>query len=162
MGDLNTRVLDTLRSSEQPLDAADVCAALSDDTPLYRVFNTLLGLEQAGAVEIASTFTSGRRLYRATGKTADLPELTDAERIEYHRGVAERALAGQHEIARERDEARAEAKRLREALAECEEYFDNRADADCEGDPAEFVPNKEMRLLNIVRAARIKAGGGNV
>lgn len=37
----------------------------------------------------------------------DLPELTDAERIDYHRGVAERALAAQHDIARERDEARA-------------------------------------------------------
>ena len=42
---------------------------------------------------------------------------------------------------------------MREALIECEEYFDNRADADCEGDPLEFVPNKEMRLLNAVQAA---------
>ncbi len=46
-----------------------------------------------------------------------------------------------------------------EALTECEEYFDNRADADCEGDPLEFVPNKEMRLLSVVRDALSKALG---
>lgn len=41
---------------------------------------------------------------------------------------------------------------MREALIECEDYFDGRADADCEGDPLEFVPNKEMRLLDTVQA----------
>lgn len=41
---------------------------------------------------------------------------------------------------------------MRDALIDCEEYFANRADADCEGDPLEFVPNKEMRLLNTVQA----------
>lgn len=39
----------------------------------------------------------------------------------------------------------------REALSECEEYFDNRADADCDQDG--FIPNKEMRLLSVVRTA---------
>lgn len=38
-----------------------------------------------------------------------------------------------------------------DALTECEEYFDNRADADCDQDS--FVPNKEMRLLSAVRDA---------
>lgn len=38
-----------------------------------------------------------------------------------------------------------------EALVECEDYFDGRADADCDQDG--FVPNKEMRLLSTVRAA---------
>lgn len=42
------------------------------------------------------------------------------------------------------------------SLQECEEYFDNRADAD--HDETGFVPNKEMRLLSIVRAALEKAG----
>ena len=41
---------------------------------------------------------------------------------------------------------------MREALIECEDYFDGKADADCEGDPLEFVPNREMRLLNTVQA----------
>lgn len=41
-------------------------------------------------------------------------------------------------------------------LQECEEYFDNRADADCDQDG--FIPNNEMRLLTEVRAALAKAG----
>lgn len=45
----------------------------------------------------------------------------------------------------------AQNERLRNALAECEEYFDNHADADCDQDG--FIPNKEMQLLSIVRAA---------
>lgn len=46
-----------------------------------------------------------------------------------------------------------------EALEQCEAYFDNRADADCQGDPAEFVPNREMVLLTVVRDALTKIGG---
>jgi hypothetical protein len=45
---------------------------------------------------------------------------------------------------------------LLEALTECEEYFDNRADADCDQDG--FIPNKEMELLHVVRTALKKAG----
>lgn len=37
------------------------------------------------------------------------------------------------------------------ALCECEEYFDNKADADCDQDG--FIPNKEMRILSEVREA---------
>jgi len=48
---------------------------------------------------------------------------------------------------------------FREVLHECEVYFDNRADADCEGDPAEFVPNREMILLSAIRDALAKAEG---
>ena len=46
----------------------------------------------------------------------------------------------------------AEVLRLREALEECEEYFDNRADA---GQPVGSgpIPNVEMELLTTVRAA---------
>lgn len=44
-----------------------------------------------------------------------------------------------------------------DALTECEEYFDNRADADCDQDG--FIPNKEMRLLAVVRNAIAKAEG---
>ncbi|MGR9384879.1 hypothetical protein [Rhizobium leguminosarum] len=43
-----------------------------------------------------------------------------------------------------------------EALQECEEYFDNRADADCDQDG--FIPNEEMKLLAVVRDALRKAG----
>ena len=45
----------------------------------------------------------------------------------------------------------AEVLRLREALEECEEYFDNRADADCDQDG--FIPNDEMKRLTTVRTA---------
>lgn len=47
----------------------------------------------------------------------------------------------------------AEAKndRMSEALHECEEYFDNRADADCDQDG--YIPNDEMKMLTVVRAA---------
>lgn len=41
------------------------------------------------------------------------------------------------------------------ALKECEEYFDNRADAD--GDSTGFTPNAEMNMLVMVRAAIAKA-----
>ena len=43
---------------------------------------------------------------------------------------------------------------LIELLIECEEYFDNKADADC--DETGFIPNKEMRLLTMVREAMRK------
>jgi len=49
----------------------------------------------------------------------------------------------------------AEIARLREVLDQCEDYFDNRADADCDQDG--FQPNREMVLLSVVRAAL--AGG---
>jgi hypothetical protein len=38
-----------------------------------------------------------------------------------------------------------------EALEACEEYFDDRQDADCED--GRFVPNEEMRLLALVTKA---------
>lgn len=41
-----------------------------------------------------------------------------------------------------------------EALLQCEDYFDNRADADCDQDG--FIPNEEMRLLSAVREALAK------
>lgn len=72
--------------------------------------------------------------------------LTDDERIEYWQGVAERALARNGRL-HESHHA------LVEALNQCREYFDGRADADCEGDPLEFVPNREMRILAEIDAA---------
>lgn len=42
------------------------------------------------------------------------------------------------------------------ALEQCEEYFDNRADADCDQDG--FIPNTEMKLLCEVREALGKGG----
>ena len=53
----------------------------------------------------------------------------------------------------ERQSATIEA--MREALDACEDYFDNKADADCDQDG--FIPNEEMKLLTLVRAAS-KAG----
>jgi len=43
-----------------------------------------------------------------------------------------------------------------DALERCEEYFDNRADADCDQDG--YVPNEEMKLLQVVRDALKKVG----
>ncbi len=56
---------------------------------------------------------------------------------EYARGVA--------------TDLQAENDRLLAALLECDEYFDNRADADCDQDG--YIPNAEMKMLTIVRAA---------
>ena len=60
----------------------------------------------------------------------------------------------EYEYAREGERAEAAAKigRMREVLQECEDYFDNRADADGRSDGS-FVGNEEMRLLILVRAA---------
>lgn len=41
-------------------------------------------------------------------------------------------------------------------LQEVEDYFDNRADADCDQDG--YIPNEEMKLLQVVREALKKAG----
>jgi hypothetical protein len=45
---------------------------------------------------------------------------------------------------------------LLDALSQCEDYFDNRADADCDQDG--YIPNEEMKLLGVVRDALKKAG----
>lgn len=47
--------------------------------------------------------------------------------------------------------------RMAEALVDCEEYFDNRADADAVGNPPRFQGNHEMNLLGVVRRALGKA-----
>ncbi len=47
----------------------------------------------------------------------------------------------------------AEVQRLREALRECEDYFDNRADAEYTPERAAPQGNEEMRMLGVVRAA---------
>ena len=49
--------------------------------------------------------------------------------------------------------AEAHAERLAEALDECEEWFDQRADVDVQGDPPAQVPNSEMHMLQLVRTA---------
>jgi hypothetical protein len=46
---------------------------------------------------------------------------------------------------------------LLEALKECEEYFDQRADADHNGE--RYVGNAEMKMLTTVRDAIDHAGG---
>lgn len=48
---------------------------------------------------------------------------------------------------------RAKAERFRRALVECEDYFDQRADADCVGDPMRYVGNEAMSMLGMVRLA---------
>lgn len=47
---------------------------------------------------------------------------------------------------------------LTELLRECEDYFDNRADAEYFTDSAAPVPNEEMKLLTAIRDAIGKAG----
>lgn len=44
-------------------------------------------------------------------------------------------------------------RRMRSALRDCEEYFDNRADAEYFTDSARLVGNEEMHMLSIVRDA---------
>lgn len=39
---------------------------------------------------------------------------------------------------------------LEQFLIDCEEYFDNGADADWQGDPGDYVPNDKMRFLGRV------------
>lgn len=56
------------------------------------------------------------------------------------------------------DTTRALIETLTAALAECEDYFDNRADADCDQDG--FIPNEEMKLLQGVREALAAAKEG--
>jgi hypothetical protein len=51
----------------------------------------------------------------------------------------------------------AAAPQLLETLHEAEEYFDDRADADHDGE--RHLPNKEMRLLSLIRDAIAKAEG---
>lgn len=48
-------------------------------------------------------------------------------------------------------EAADERDTLREALGQCAEYFDDRADAETQDD--RWVGNKEMRLLGVVQTA---------
>ena len=43
-----------------------------------------------------------------------------------------------------------------QTLLECWEYFDNRADADCDSDG--YIPNKEMQLLVSVNEALAALG----
>ena len=43
---------------------------------------------------------------------------------------------------------------LSDVLDAVEEYLDERADADCTGDPLEYRPNETMRLLAELRDAR--------
>lgn len=45
-----------------------------------------------------------------------------------------------------------------EVLGECHEYFSDRADADCVGDPLQFVGNTEMGLQTRVETALEKLG----
>ena len=45
---------------------------------------------------------------------------------------------------------------LIDALRECEEYFDSRADAEYFTDSAAPVPNEEMKLLTLVRDALLR------
>lgn len=67
-----------------------------------------------------------------------------------------------HRSTNDAHNAKADANRVQprgdliEALQACEEYFDNRADADCDQDG--YIPNEEMKLLTLVRDALRKAG----
>ena len=56
-----------------------------------------------------------------------------------------------HDVLFQADKHRALIERLTAALTECEDYFDNRADADCDQDG--FIPNEEMKRLQGVRDA---------
>jgi hypothetical protein len=76
---------------------------------------------------------------------------------DYVRAEIGRANDHWHEIIDHRDATiarlEAENERMREALLECEDYFDNRADAEWFPDSPRPVPNAEMTLLCVVRGA---------
>lgn len=82
--------------------------------------------------------------------------LTDAELALHMRTTAFAKLfveaAAIQSLLSSLDAARAEAERFRAALEECEEYCDNRADAETFADGT-IVANAEMRLLVLIRAA---------
>lgn len=101
-------------------------------------------LLQAAAAALEST---SRALSEKEGEVSKLTDLVkfwieDSKATTCQRDEALAAL----KASEERETAAVE------ALEQCEEYFDNRADADCDQDG--FIPNKEMRLLSVVRAAR--------
>jgi len=49
------------------------------------------------------------------------------------------------------DDATHDIATLAAALQECADYFENRADADCDQDG--FIPNKEMQMLDVCKRA---------
>jgi len=101
---------------------------------------------QRDAAHIARCDPSNIRLLLDTIDTLrrERDSITEAFNVGLNRAIATDATV---------ERLKAEIARKDAALEECEEYFDNRADADCEGDPAEFVPNREMVLLTAVREA---------
>ena len=54
-------------------------------------------------------------------------------------------------IQRENDILRHKVNQFRAALIEAEEVLDGYADADCQGDPAEYIPNRAMKARNAIR-----------
>jgi hypothetical protein len=46
---------------------------------------------------------------------------------------------------------------IKEALEQALAYFDSHSDADCNGDPPEFRPNKEMRLAMLMAQDALNA-----
>ena len=67
-----------------------------------------------------------------------------------------RLIAAAPDTAAERDRLKAVNEELRTVLVECEEYFDQRADADHNG--VSFIANDEMRLLTEIRDILVKHG----
>lgn len=78
---------------------------------------------------------------------AVLADQFESSRIDVLCDMAEAFCAS--EIARKKSDSSVSA--MHAALVECEEYFDNRADADCDLDG--FIPNKEMQILSVVKEA---------
>ena len=91
----------------------------------------------------------------------------DATRARLAEVEAKRAHETQHllDCCAERDKAlaaaEAECVRLREALEDCEDWFGERADADAQGDPMEYVGNAEMHALGRVRRALAATAPGS-
>ena len=107
-------------------------------------------------------------------------------RVQMEHELSEAGCATVADLVRERDEARdkrahetqhllnccaerdkalaasqAECVRLREALEDCEDWFGERADADAQGDPMEYVGNAEMHALGRVRRALAATAPGS-
>ena len=82
----------------------------------------------------------------------------DAERIASAHRYPESAGRRIGELERQVERQSAKITQMREALAEAEDYFDSRADAEYFTDSATPHPNKEMVLLTLIREAIGKAG----
>ena len=140
----------------------------------------------AGALALAAAEAREARLAKRLAEVERERHREHEARVQMEHELSEAGCATVADLVRERDEARdkrahetqhllnccaerdkalaaAEARdaRLREALEDCEDWFGERADADAQGDPMEYVGNAEMHALGRVRRALAATAPGS-